>query len=84
MIIAATNIMIMKECLRYFESISDVINPSFAKIKAMYGDVPSNPRYKDVVMCVMNWLDKSFHLKSLYVSLSAMKKHFQWHNTSCY
>ena len=35
--IAATSIMMRNECLRYFESISDVMMPSFDKAKAMTG-----------------------------------------------
>ena len=34
---AATSIMMRNECLRYFESISDVMMPSFDKAKAMTG-----------------------------------------------
>ena len=30
----------------------------------MYGEVPSKARYTDVVMCVINWLDKSVAIKS--------------------
>ena len=34
---AATSIMMRNECLRYFESISDVMMPSFDKAKAITG-----------------------------------------------
>ena len=34
---AATSIMMRNECLRYFESISDVMIPSLDKAKAMTG-----------------------------------------------
>ena len=34
---AATSIMMRNECLRYLESISDVMMPSFDKAKAMTG-----------------------------------------------
>ena len=40
----------------------------------MYGEAPSNPKYTDVVMWVMNWLDKSVAIKSTRNSLKSKSK----------
>ena len=40
---AATSMMIRKECLRYFERMSEEMNPSFANAKAMTGSWKTTP-----------------------------------------
>ncbi len=40
---AATSMIIIKECLRYLDSISDEMNPSFAKAKAITGSWKTTP-----------------------------------------
>ena len=42
-IIAATNIMTMNECLRYWASISEVTMPSLPRKKAMMGNWNTTP-----------------------------------------
>lgn len=41
--IAATNIMMRKECLRYWESISEVITPILPRKKAIMGSWNTTP-----------------------------------------